>query len=281
MSLNLAISILGILVVSSLAVVGGLVSTQSAGYRKIFWGLGIVGALLGFVQVYRQQESEHDFQAQVRDLKQSSEQIQKLQTENEKKQGEIKAKTEENVRLSNRITELTETAIKTVTGGDTFCYLHVTVGDDGLYPTVLSQGRYPLFDLSLRLWDPEEWKNAPHLLGSTLSKVSTETSRLGTLPSNDYINLGRLPLPTGSEKQYAAEFSARNGSWTQTIVLRRSASSWKLATIVQKSFRVAKAKELNPPRRVLCYAVEPGFPLREAGELRGWVVGNAHICGSR
>jgi hypothetical protein len=280
MSLGLVISILGILVVSSLAVVGGLVSTQRAGYRKIFWGLGIVGALLGFVQVYRQQESEHDFQVQVRDLKQASEQIQKLQTENEKKQGEIKAKTEENVRLSNRITDLTETAIKTVTGGDSFCYLHIMVGEDGLYPTVLSQGRYPLYDLSLRLWDPEEWKNTPPLLGSTLSKVSTETSRLGTLPSKDYISLGRLPLPAGAEKQYAAEFSARNGSWTQSILLRRSGSSWKVATIVQKSFRVGKIKELNQPRRVLCYAVEPDFPQREAGELRRWV-GNSHICGKR
>jgi len=280
MSVGLVISILGILVVSSLAVVGGLVSTQRAGYRKIFWGLGIVGALLGFVQVYHQQESERDFQVQVRDLKQASEQIQKLQTENEKKQGEIKAKTEENVRLSNRITELTETAIKTVTGGDSFCYLHILVREDGLYPTVLSEGRYPVYDLSLRLWDPEEWKNTPPSLGSTLNKVSTEISRLGTLPSKDYINLGRLPLPSGVEKQYAAEFSARNGSWAQSIVLRRSGNSWKVATIVQKSVRVAKFRELNQPRPILCYEVDRDFPEREPGELRRWV-GNAHICGKR
>lgn len=280
MNFNLAISILGILVVFALAVFGGHISAQRTGHKRLFWALGFLGVALGIVQTIRQQKSAQDFQAQVGDLKNASDRLQTLQAEIDRKQSEIKAKTEENIRLSDRITQLAETAINTATGGKGFCYLRMEVGEDGLYPVVLSKGRYPLYDLSLRLWNPEEWKPTTPSRNALLNKVAAETSQLGTLPRKDYIMLGRMPLPSGTEKQYAAEFSARNGSWSQSIVLRRSGKSWKVATIVQKSARVVKFKELNQARSVLCYEADPDFPEREAGELRRWV-GHAQRCQER
>lgn len=277
MSRDLIISVLNILVIFILAVFGGIVSVQSRLYRWIFVALGGVGLVFGVAQAVRQQQSEGVFEARVRELREETEKVQQLQAENDKKQGEIKEKTEENIRLSNKITQLAETAISTSTGGNSFCYLRMLVRSDGIYPVVLSKGRYPLYDLHLRVWDPEEWKTSPRSLNSLLTKVAEETTRLGTLPSRDYINLGRMPLPVGAEKQYAAEFSARNGSWFQSILLRRSRDSWKVATIVQRSIRAGTLKELNQSRPILCHEADPDFPEREAGELRRRA-GNARPC---
>lgn len=171
-----------------------------------------------------------------------------------------------------------EAALKTITGGDSFCFVRLQVGSEGVYPVVLNSGRYPLYDLSMRLWDPEEWTtSSPISIDAAWPKSASETSQLGTLPDDDYRNAAKLPLPaTGKTyKTYAAEFSARNGSWTQTIWLRRSPKSWKTASLVRGSQRVAKGTPT--PGSKMCYYVDQDFPLQSPDEVESWAQ-NVPVC---
>jgi hypothetical protein len=164
-----------------------------------------------------------------------------------------------------------ESALRTITGGDSFCFVRLQVGSEGVYPVVLNSGQYPLYDLSMRLWDPEEWTTtAPISVDAAWPKSASETSQLGTLPNDDYRNAAKLPLPgiDKTYKTYAVEFSARNGSWTQTLWLRRSPKGWKTASIVRRSQRIAKGTPVLGSK--MCYYVDQDFPLQSPGEVRSW-----------
>lgn len=82
-------------------------------------------------------------------------------------------------------------------------------------------GKYPVYDLTMRLRDPEEWKKLSISAHDGFAKIAAETSQLGTLPNDDFKNIGMIPLPT-ADIEYAAQFSARNGSWSQTLILRHT-----------------------------------------------------------
>jgi len=160
-----------------------------------------------------------------------------------------------------------EDSLKTVTGGDSFCFVRFEIGNEGLYPVVLSSGRYPLYDLSMRLWDPEEWRNASGIsVDAAWPKAASETSQLGTLPNDDYRNATKISLPA-TDKTYAVEFSARNGSWSQTVWLRRSVKGWKTASLVRHSQRVGKVPVLGPK---MCFYVDQDFPLQSPDEVKSW-----------
>jgi hypothetical protein len=160
-----------------------------------------------------------------------------------------------------------DASLKTVTGGDSFCFVRLEVGNEGVYPIVLSSGRYPLYDLSMRLWDPEEWKTASVLsVDAVWPKTAAETFQLGTLPNDDYRNAHKIPLPA-TDKIYAVEFSARNGSWSQTVWVRRSIKGWKTASLVRHSQRVGKAPVLGPK---MCLYVDQDFPLQSPDEVKNW-----------
>jgi hypothetical protein len=171
-----------------------------------------------------------------------------------------------------------EAAFKTITGGDSFCFVRLQVGSGGVYPVVLSSGQYPLYDLSMRLWEPEEWRTTSPISADTAwPKVASETSQLGTLPNDDYRNAAKLRLPAIEKTYitYAVEFSARNGSWTQTLWLRRSPQGWKTASLVRRSQRVAKGTPVLGSK--MCYFVDQDFPLQSPDEVKSWAQ-DAPVC---
>jgi hypothetical protein len=161
-----------------------------------------------------------------------------------------------------------DASLKTVTGGDSFCFVRLQVGNEGLYPVVLSSGRYPLYDLSMRLWDPEEWKSASAMtIDAVWPKSASETAQLGTLPNDDYRHATKIPLPA-TDKMYAIEFSARNGSWSQTLWLRRSVKGWKTASFVRHTQRMGKGPPVLGPK--MCYYIDQDFPFQSADDAKGW-----------
>jgi hypothetical protein len=161
--------------------------------------------------------------------------------------------------------------LRTITGGNSFCFVRVTPGNEGLYPLVLNSGNYPVYDLSVRLWDPEEWKSDSVITIDTVwPKVAAETVQLGTLPNDDYRRIAKIPLPTNNEA-FAIEFSARNGSWRQSLLVRRSPQGWKTASVVRHSRKVGTEEEITKAGTRICYYVDTGFPLQSADELKNWM----------
>jgi hypothetical protein len=162
-----------------------------------------------------------------------------------------------------------DASLKNITGGDSFCFVRLQFDNAGVYVVVLSSGKYPLYDLSMRLWHPEEWRTAvPPTPELVWSKVAAETTSLGTLPNDDFRNALKFPLPsTGS--MYDIEFSARNGSWLQTLWVRPSLQGWKMASIVRHTQKVGGVEAQKPGRKI-CFYIDQGFPFQPSDEASTW-----------
>jgi hypothetical protein len=280
MSADLAVAALLALIVFTLAAFGGHVSAERPGHKTTFWILGAIGVVLMILQTYRQQYTQTEFQRQITTKTERNLQLSRKITEQAgvalELQKQITAKTEQNLQLSQKLTQQGDNALQWITGGHSLCYINMLVESDGLQPVVLNKGQYPLYDLTVRLWDTKDY--AGSMPSSDFrARAIRETVKLGTLPNNDFAELDSIALPDGIERTYSAEFAARNGSWSQIIVLRRTDTGWKVATVVQRSARVVKFAELNKPRPVLCYEAAPDFPEAVPGELRLWA-GSAKRC---
>lgn len=155
-----------------------------------------------------------------------------------------------------------DAVLKTISGGDSFSFARVEVGDGVAYFLVLNSGPYPLYDLSMRVWRPDEWKellaSPTKHLDLVWSKAETENTVLGSLPNDDYRRATKSLLPsTGTE--YEIEFSARNGSWDQLLWVRPSLHGWRTASIVRHTKKVGGA-EAQKPGPVICYYIDQDFP---------------------
>ncbi len=110
------------------------------------------------------------------------------------------------------------------TGGDAFAYfmlyhfdLRAAVAQQVV---VIKQGNFSVFDLSLRVRDMDR---SVDVFKRTLGNLNQPAEMIG----------GRWPLP--EQAYYRIFFHARNGSWNQDLILRRSqtASCWLAATRVR------------------------------------------------
>ena len=109
------------------------------------------------------------------------------------------------------------------TGGDSFAYfmlyhfdLQAAVAQQMV---VIKQGEFSVFDLSLRVRDMDR---SVDIFKRALGNLNQPAEMIG----------GRWPLP--EQVYYRTFFHARNGSWNQDLILRRSqvASCWLAATRV-------------------------------------------------
>ncbi len=168
---------------------------------------------------------------------------------------ELRAKNEQIANLNRRTAAL-------VTGGDSFCYMTLTLAGGELDTpdmVFVHQGKYPLYDVSIRIVDLEKWD----LLRGNLSMpelAKTETRlNLGNLGSGKALVLGKWKLPASDRQRYNIFTSARNGFWTQLLRLRRVGGRWKMATKVLRS---------DDRREVTLFEqVDKEFPRERGGQV--------------
>jgi hypothetical protein len=277
MNLDLLIAISIAILTIFLTVLGGILSAQKRAQKHAIWIAGAIMLILVIVQAYRQQRQGDDLKNAVTDATSASRQVATLQTHIDqqpkkisKKQGIIEGQAADNLRMSNQIFDRAAVAINSVTGGNSFCYIHPVIQGNTADFVLLTKGRYPVYDLSVRLWDPAMYNNPSDL---SSSRIASETVTVGTLPLDDAFDLPSRSLPSGFQQEFSADFKARNGFWSQTIYFRRknSASAWKEASIVQKSAKVVRFKDLNRVRPVLCYEADKDFPEAFIGEIKSFV----------
>jgi hypothetical protein len=109
------------------------------------------------------------------------------------------------------------------TGGDTFCYMMLyyfdLARDMARTFAIIRKGDNPLYDVRIRVYD---------------RILSTEilSKRLGEL--NTPADYAMLEWPLQPMQNYGITFNARNGSWNQSLLLRKSVTSecWLAATKV-------------------------------------------------
>jgi len=163
-----------------------------------------------------------------------------------------------------------------VTGGDSFCYLKILPSDaTNVDLAVLHEGRYPISDISLRFVDSDQLAGPTPPGVSPMDRILKAQLNIpvGTLPVKGFRLVGRIQIPLGTvEKSYLASFTARNGSWDEQVILRRTnARDWRVALKVNERPGQVTFAELDKPTKLLFHNVDPDFPVKSNHEIQDWL----------
>lgn len=230
----------------------------------------IVGVLLGGVGAFRATRQQAQEQAE---LKNKSDEIAALyqkiaesqielrakadiQTE---AQGQLRQKSEEisalnkeiaNTQIdlrrrSDEIAELNKTISATVTGGDSYCYFlvgHPSNKTNSVDLMLMTEGKYPLYDVSIKIDDVEkllnivmtqtENGNRPFQSMTEANTFMLQASRVikvGNIGPSQAMELGSLQLPDTDKQSFNISILARNGYVFQIVRFRRVKGEWKRA----------------------------------------------------
>jgi hypothetical protein len=162
---------------------------------------------------------------------------------------QLREKNEEIVRLQTEQSEL-------ITGGDSLCYLVlVDIGNDARRFLFPHRGKFPLYDVEARIVEElgkESESELPTTLYGRFERSYQNIISLGNMAPES----GRLSntIQLAGRQQYGLNifYTARNGSWSQMLRMRRTDKGWLSATKVTKG--------QGAEERELYRAVDEAFP---------------------
>jgi len=166
------------------------------------------------------------------------------QRNNKKVQDKLNAKTE-------KISELNEFIISSVTGGDTYPYIRVLfarTNEGKRFPQfqLMSEGEYPLFDLTVKIIDSDKAREVMDSLQNNIadkdiSKWTTEIN-IGNVRPREAIEIKSFMFPDGkSERTFGVELFARNGFFRQNIkIIKTGENEYKVESSVRKGDKILK-----------------------------------------
>ena len=176
--------------------------------------------------------------------------------------------THEQTQHQTKIAELNEQIAKSITGGDSYCYLDFRLmGADANRPTivVVHRGKYPIYELNARIVDLQKTAEIREAKGSRLTlddvKAADTSMAIGQIAPTQARILTDWQLPDRDEQDYNIFFSARNGFFTQLVRFRRhSVMGYRVQAT--KVFR-----GVSDDGKTLLEKVDPGFPLDAQGKV--------------
>jgi hypothetical protein len=169
--------------------------------------------------------------------------------------------TGENLRQTREIITHVEKTIAHITGGDSFCYVALAnVSARGALLGVVHQGQYPLYDVSIRIHNLDEFDR----LGGpiTLEKMARADTviTVGNLGPNQSAMWSKWSLPDADQQRYNIFISARNGFVSQLLRLQRVNGKWQSATKVTRDF--------DQNQVTLYERIDEDFPRDAAGQVQ-------------
>jgi hypothetical protein len=128
-----------------------------------------------------------------------------------------------------------------ITGGDSFCWMALqVVGLNGelvnansmpddliLIPNFIHKGKYPLYDVSARIIDIDEWKK-----NITQAMQTTKTVSIGNMTPGFWTTTPIRLTHHGKDFNFNIFYVARNGSWLQKLRMRWVGDGWASASRV-------------------------------------------------
>ena len=166
---------------------------------------------------------------------------------------------------SDEIAQLNTKIASAVTGGDSFCYLDLAIGDGTTNTPALMlvhQGEYPVYDVSVRIVDLQKFNVVKKSLTLETMAETQTVLPVGNVSPRQAPVLGKCTLPNTQQQSFNVFISARNGFVTQLIRLQRIKGFWKSATKVTR-----KIYEENKSV-VLLEKVDPEFPRDNTGQVQ-------------
>lgn len=207
--------------------------------------IGGVLAAFGTFQLNRSTSKEnrkvtHKIDEQMKEIKFLNDQnsslqkkINELNLNSNNQEERIKELSKQNFELSIQLSRSTETLYGNITGGDSFGELIVTPIDHNKAELMLiSHGKYPLYELSLRIVDIELIKTVKIRTMDDIYKTQPIIS-VGNMQVSSALPLGKLSSDfTHSYKEFNIFFDARNGFFVQNIKLSKKENSWVKSTSI-------------------------------------------------
>lgn len=181
---------------------------------------------------------------------------------------DLHAKTEKIEKLTQDISDANSTIARSITGGDSFCYLHSVAAEgtsNRVVRWIIHHGEWPLYDVTVQSVDV----NRLHAHTNTYNEAELQKwiddsddyeIFLGNInPGSSITNSIDLIVPTDNSDrhEYSVSFKARNGRWHQQIVY------YRVDGTIKTSYRVSKLSETNTI--VLKEHIDDGFPRNADG----------------
>lgn len=164
---------------------------------------------------------------------------------------------------SEEIADLNRLIASSITGGDSFAYIVPTFfknPEDLPALTIIHQGKYPLYDLTVRIVDLAKFEDMVTRDHSVNEMLENEIRfSVGNLAPNQASMLRRFPI-TGDSLRWNVFFTARNGFFTELLRVRRVDGEWKVALKVENT-------PTSEPVQTFLEKVDDGYPLDESGNV--------------
>ena len=261
-------------------------STDNRKHRIVFYLLGGLSIILIFLIGYRTYLAQIDAKEMagqaaaatkrlditIASLKDSSEAIANMSAETVRIGNLNTGLEKQALKQSKTITYLSEQAIKTTTGGDSFGYIEAMKpwGSSSWLPLFKSKGKYPLYEVKALIVDFE--KDSPIKKGGkryaslqeaidelTLKNINISIGDIGE--KNETMSKvfnHPIPLSAGSEHSYNILFSARNGSWEESL---------KIVNANGKQVEAIQVRRRIGDKKLLFEQIDDGFPRNSKGEI--------------
>ena len=166
---------------------------------------------------------------------------------------ELAALTDELARIQTAVRRTSDA----VTGGESFPYLNIVEGR----VLLINEGRDPLYDIGVRMWDPSDYRNVMTSAEFWQLERRALNFTVSNMPPASAREVAQLQLPATRVKTFEATMIARNGSFSQQLVMRQVDGAWRTA------YRIFRGPAKLPAGRLL-ERVDPLFPRDQRGEVR-------------
>lgn len=161
---------------------------------------------------------------------------------------------------SLEISELNKQIAMSITGGDSFCYIgHPLDGSQGnkLHAAIVHKGKYPLYDVNLRIVDLEKtdsFQKQGLSFPEAVNKSQTIVN-VGNISPNFAMILDTIDLTGLTRVRYNVFIVARNDLVTQNIRLQNINGTWKGAMKVRRD------------GKTILENIDPNYPRNSQGEI--------------
>lgn len=142
---------------------------------------------------------------------------------------------------SDEISELNKEIMKSVIGGDSFCYLTMMSLDNqnnvGIL-TVVHQGEHPVYDVNARIVDLQKMEKIKDNLSFQNIMQADTNLHIGNMIKGTASTFTPLQLGSSMERGFNIFFSARNGLFTQLLRMKKINNKWASATKVERDGKI-------------------------------------------
>jgi len=267
-------------VVAVITILASLLSVLALPGRRLklicgsaFVALGVLWVFLLRIQIADAQKTGSELQSTLRKisdlqakLNTSQDQLGDAQRINNRLQQQLMQATATVGRLSNE-------SLNTATGGDSFCVVSLIppLNQTGRALLVLVHaGKYPLYALNVKLVDAKLAAAAMQNRGPKGEMPDTSTQlNVGLLDVEGAVSVDTPSLEGDAARRFTFFFQARNGHWTEVLVIRRLDERWVQAIKVYKS--EYREKDPRPHVHDLYTRIDPDYP-RQDGKV-DWNIG--------